>query len=180
MPPEAFNKRLDREMKKKLGELGFESLEDVKALAAKEKEREQAAMTELDRAKQEKAEAEARAAVAEATAKEAVHSSKVNAACSALGLKNTTYARFLVDQELRENPEADATAVLTKHLESDQMKAALGVAPPQPTPVAVTTTPAPAGGAPPAAADPNPAADNDALKLSDKEWQQKKRELGLL
>ena len=172
IPKAAFKERLDREVAKRLEAYGIKSLDDIDKLAEREAEAKRAQMSELERVQ-----AEARTAIERATKAEAERdterfNAELHRACSETGVKNATYARFLVAEARKADPEASVLDVLNKSLADESTKAALGVAVAAPQAVAPNTVPA---GQPPKPANAN-GAQIDVSKMSRDEWNAYKRQ----
>ncbi|MEE9533813.1 MAG: hypothetical protein V3W06_05305 [Acidimicrobiia bacterium] len=172
MTNDQLNERVSRGRAAMLKKHGFGSeaelkaqQDELKALREAEVTRKQAEMTELEKTQTELATLKSQQeAQAEAFAQQQFEST-VNGHCAKLGIANTEYAQFDVEQaagKLSEGEELDVEAHLKKRLENPQHKAAFGIVEPAPQQVeqGAQTTPAlpnqllpaqPPAGGPPAA-----------------------------
>lgn len=163
--------RLLRASKSQLKELfGTDDVEAIKANNARLKALEEAeearareAMSERQRIEADLAKERAERAKAAEELAEMRLQSHVNGVCATLGIKNTRYARYLVEHEaegLTEGKELDVEAFLTERLAEPQSMAAFGIQTAAPVigkPVSTSPEPGnpppnpppPAGGVPP-------------------------------
>lgn len=166
-----LSERLLRASKSQLKELfGTDDVEAIKAnnqrlkaLEEAEEARAREAMSEKQRIEADLAKERAERAKANEELAEMRLQSHVNGVCATLGIKNTKYARYLVEHEAGELPEGkelDVSEFLTARLEDPQSVAAFGIqvsAPVVGKPVSTSPEPGkpppnpppPAGGNPP-------------------------------
>lgn len=181
---ESFQKRVERETKKRLKDLGIDDVEQAKArldaAAAAEKaaeEAKRAQMTEIERLRADQAKAQADAKEAMTRAEEAEMRAHLHRVFAEEGIRNFDYGFFAVTRKLATIPEdetLDERAYLRELAKDPTQAAALGIAPPpaQAAPSAqrpATSTPV-AGSAPlpPGAGAPAPA--KTAFDMSPAEW----------
>ena len=155
---EAFEARRDQEARAILRDkYGMtekqldEALARAKKLEEAEAERLKAQQTAEERLKTEKDQAEARAKQAELDAAAARQEALVTSTCARLGIKNVDYALYEANRAGKATA-ADLEAFFNEKLKDDSHKGAYGiaVAPVEPVPAPITTSPAtPPGGNPP-------------------------------
>lgn len=172
-----LNERLARASRSQLKDLfGTDDVEAIRAQHARLKElqdqeekRKREAMSEQQRLAAD-LEAERKAKLeAEERLAELKLQSHISEVCAGLGIKNTKFARFLVETEagsLAEGKELDVEGFLKERLGDPQTQAAFGVsvASPKTEKAPVTTSPDPAKGAPP---PPAPGAQPSGKKVSE-------------
>jgi hypothetical protein len=180
--PSWIKQRLDRERLTTLKALGFDSPEAAQAAIARAKELEAeaertrlASLTELDREKDRAKKLEADLATERANRERIERAGQLNAACAQLGVKNTGYAAFLLEQQRSTNPTITAEDAIKAALADETQRAALGASP-------VPTRAVPAGDTTPPGTPPLPATvptsdQLDATKMTDQEWQNYKAKL---
>lgn len=189
---ELFQKRVDREAKKALKELGIENPETLKSVLAEHEafkkaaqEAERAQMTEVERLRADLAAREKAAQDAMSAAEEAKFDAHIYRLCVKKGIKNHEYAKWMVANELTNLPEdgqLDEEAYFDQALQDGTTRAALGV---EPVPVAVPAVPVvrpPVTTTPKVSPSPTPGGpipEKTAYQLSDDEWRQRKAQLGL-
>jgi ribosomal protein S13 len=133
-----LSERLARASKSQLKEIfGTDDVEAIKANAARLKALEEAeevrareAMSEKQRIEADLAKERAERAKANEELAEMRLQSHVNGVCATLGIKNTKYARYLVEHEvgeLTEGKELDVSEFLKGRLEDPQSVAAFGI-----------------------------------------------------
>ena len=197
---DAFKERLTQAKrsasKSLLGELGFESVEQLQewrssadAAIKAEKERNRSKMSEIERLKEDfEAEKAARMAdqAARAEAEKQAEALRVQNHLHGLfvsrGIKNTDYALFKVEQalsQLDDGQDLDEVAFIDSLASNDMEKAALGLmtVAPQAAPEQIAAQTAPSRLGPDPA--PNAAEDDfDAMKASPEEMEKRLRALG--
>jgi hypothetical protein len=187
----ALDERLRRASRSQLREMfGTDDEDVIKARWAKADELEKAEQARIDASKTElqrkedELRAEKKRADDAATALEQERLDRhIAEQCAKHGIKNTTYASFLIlegSKTLGQGEQLDVGEFLAKQLESDATKAALGLAAPvEQVRVPVSTSPEPgaAGGAPPPPGTPPPV--KTSMDMSPDEWQRKRQELGI-
>lgn len=187
--PEWLAARLERERKKASKELAAKlGIKDPDELAARLKradELETAAETrrleqlsEVEREREGRRVAEAALAQMRTEKEAAEANAALVQACHERKIGNAGYARFLVEEARRKDPNADPIAALDAAMLDDQHKIALGVQVPEPRTTPATTTP---GMQPPAApaAGASGNGEVDVTKLDDKSWREYRQKLGL-
>lgn len=199
---ESFNKRLERERKKFLKDLGYDDEAQAKAdrealqkMRTEEEERRKATMSEVDRAKSEAAEAKKTAEAAQALAEENRVRSHLYMVFAEKGIRNFKYAFWKVMDRLETVPEGqelDERAYLDELLKDPSEQAALGVAPPPAAPPPQpgqpgappvqrpASTALPGGGAPPAPPPAGGQPRKTAYDMSSQDWNEYKRKLGVM
>lgn len=187
--PHWLSARLQQQERALLRKLGLESVDDAKEKLAKAKKleddeaaRQQANLTELEKEREARKLAEQEATRLKAAQAESVRQQRLAEACAEQGVKNVGYARFLVAEKLKTNPDMSEADALAEFLKQDDQRAALGLTAPVPAPAAnppTTVPPLPGGpgGAPPPAS-PN-GAPRDVMAMSAQDWQAHKRAMGL-
>jgi hypothetical protein len=184
---DAFNKRVDREARKRLRELGIEDPDATKAeleaaarLKAEAEERRKASLSEVERAKAEAAEAKAKLATVEQERDADRYRAKVTRLAAERGIKNLDYAYWALANDQSDQEEG---AVLDALLAQPSQRAALGLVEPPAPPAPPTPTPAntaPGVTAPPAPPAPGtPPPGKTAFDMTPDEWAKKRAALGL-
>lgn len=192
---ESFNKRVARETKKALAELGITdpdavkgALEKAAALEKANEEAKRAQMSETERLRSEKAQADADRARAMSDAEEARMRASLFRKFAEKGVRNFDYGFFKVSSKLAEmgdDEELDVPAYLDELAKDPTQAAALGfvVAAPPPPPAAPTpanTAPRPPGAPPPPAPLANGApGPKTAFEMNGDEWTRRKAQLGI-
>ncbi len=188
---ESFQKRVDRETKKRMREaFGTDDEAAIKArleaeskLAKEAEAAKLAQMSEIERAKAEKATAEAAAAAAMSRAEEAEMRSHLYGVFAKKGIRNHEYGFFAVTNALANlgaGETLDENEFLDKLIADPAQKLALGFdsPPTQPKPVGANTTPAGTPPTPPGSSNA-PETPKSDMALSADEWAKKKRALGI-
>jgi len=181
---DSFNKRLERETRKRLKDLGIDDPDAAKTrldqLAAMEKANEdakRAQMSEIERLRADQAKANADAKAAMSRAEEAELRAHLHRVFAEEGVKNFDYGFFAVTRKLESIPEdetLDERAFLRDLAKDPTQAAALGIAAPPAPPAPPGQRPAtstPAAGTPPlppGAGAPAPA--KTAFDMSPAEW----------
>ena len=189
---DSFQKRVDREARKALKDLGVNDPAEVRAmlsefseLKAQQAEAERAKMTEIERLQADLAEAREAADDAEAAFDQMEIKTHLAGVFAEHGIRNYDYAYFIVEQKLdsMDDDEVLDEVAFVEHLCNDPAsRAALGFdggVPDAPTPTrAVTTSPAMEHApAPPQTNGSLPA--KTAMDMSPDEWAKHKSSLGL-
>lgn len=196
---ESFQKRVEREARKALRELGVDDPAAIKSMLAEygtlknaAEEARRAQMTEVERLKTDLAAKEAQAAEAMSTAEEAKLRAHLYQVFARRGIRNFDYGFWLITSKLAGMPDdaepLDEEAFLEASAADPATRAALGIAsaevaaPPAAPPAypgvrPATTSPATAAPQPPA---PNPAIPTKtAMDMTPAEWASFKQRLGL-
>jgi hypothetical protein len=156
-------------------------MEDAQRAIAKAKELEtaaetarQAQLTELEREKERAKKLEGELATEKASREKVERTGQLNAACAQLGVKNTGYAAFLLEQQRIANPAITAEDALKAALADETQRAALGASPvPTRTVLAGDTNP-PTPPVPTGTPTPELV---DASKMDEKQWAEYKAKL---
>lgn len=181
---ESFQKRIEREARKRLKDLGIDDPEQAKvrldAAAALEKQAEEARraqMSEVERLRTDLAEKERAATGAMSRAEEAEMKAHLYRVFAEKGIRNFDYGFFAITNKLASMPDEetlDERAFLDELAKDPSQAVALGIAAPAPAapptrPAPVTSTPS--GGFPPTAPQPGaPAPAKTAFDMTPAEW----------
>lgn len=186
-PPKWLPMRLQQAERAQLKKLGFESLEQAQARLAKAKEIEDqeeakrlANLSELEREKAQRATLEAQLVTERKSRETAEAQSRLVAACATAGVKNVSYAQFMVDSIRKAEPsltEAEALARLTR---DETQRGALGLVTAPPAPAPITTGPAGGGTPPTPTPSPTPGGEFNAATATPAEWTKWRKENGIL
>lgn len=188
---ESFQKRVDREAKKALRELGIEDPQALKSILAEHEsfkkaaeEAKRAQMSEVERLKADLDAKERLAQEAMSAAEEARFDAHIYRMCVKKGIRNHEYAKWMIANELSRLPEdgqLDEEAYFETALSDATTRAALGVEPPPAPAVPVAKPPlntSPYQGAAPVPGGVIPA--KTVMDLSKDEWQNRKKALGVI
>jgi hypothetical protein len=193
---ESFQKRVEREARKALKELGVEdpaaiksALQEYETLKAAAEESRRAQMSEVERLRADLAAREAQAQEAMSVAEEAKLRAHLYQVFSKKGITNHDYGFWLITNKLASLPDdaepLDEEVFLEEYAKDPAMRAALGMATP------VQEAPAPQMGVRPATTSPvtspapqppgaNPAIPaKSAMDMTGAEWVQYKQRMGL-
>ena len=191
---ESFQKRVERESRKALKDLGVDDPAAIKTMlaeygkmqaAAEEAKRQQ--MTEVDRLRADLATHQAKALEASSAAEEAKLRAHLYQVFSRKGVQNFDYGFWLVTNKLAgladDAEPLDEEAFLDTMASDPATRAALGIAPaPAAEPPAVfrPANTSPVQGRAPQAPPPNPAIPNKtAMDMSPAEWVAYKQQIGI-
>lgn len=189
---ESFEKRMAREARKQLRDMGIEDPETIKAvlaehtkLKAEREEEQKKQMSEVERIRAEKLAADQQVAALGPQLEEAAMRAHLYKTFAEHGIKNFDYAFHCVTTKLAtmgDDEELDEAAYL-EELKKDPMQlAALGIAAPPVPPVVKPTgaVTSPMVGTQPKPPDPNQQpTEKSAVELSDAEWRARKQQLGI-
>lgn len=191
---ESFQKRIEREARKRLKDLGIDDPEQAKvrldAAAALEKQAEEAKraqMSEVERLRGDLAEKERAASGAMSRAEEAEMRAHLYRVFAEKGVRNFDYGYFAIERKLASMPDdetLDERAFLDELAKDPSQAVALGIAAPPAAPAParlapVTSTPS-SGGFPPTAPQPGaPGPTKTAFDMTPAEWSQYKARNGI-
>lgn len=191
---ESFNKRVAREAKKALSELGVDdpmavksALAELESLRAAKIESERAQMTELERYKTDLAAHQAELEKMRTEAEEARTHAKMHAAFGKVGVKNHDYAIWRcvsAANALAEDEQLDLDAYLSQLAADPREAIALGIASPEAPPAPPPTINRPANTSPNTSAPQPPQANaappvRTTMDMSPAEWAAYKQQIGV-